>query len=281
MFDIGRYNTLKITRFSSPGAYLTWGKDDEVLLPGKFVPAGAAVGDSLDVFIYTDSEDRLVATTQRPYGVVGDFASLTCVKVASFGVFLDWGLDKDLFVPRMCQAGPMREGQRYVVHISLDEVSGRVIGLAKLERFLDDKAEGLSRGDAVELLIWGRSDLGYKAVVNNRFSGLLYEDQAHRNIRRGDRLTGYVTAIRPDGKIDLSLSPQSYDDLVTLKPMIIDTLKKAGGFLPCNAKSDPELIQEHFGMSKKAFKKLIGALYKERVISIDDRGMQLVKPAEE
>ncbi|MDT8391798.1 MAG: S1-like domain-containing RNA-binding protein [Lentisphaeria bacterium] len=280
MFDIGRRNTLTITRFSSPGAYLAWGEDGEVLLPGKFVPADAAAGDCLAVFIYTDSEDRLVATTQQPYGMVGEFASLTCVKVTSFGAFLDWGLDKDLFVPRMCQAGPMREGQRYVVYISLDEVSGRVIGLAKLQRFLEERAEGLSRGDAVELLIWDRSDLGYKAVVNNRFSGLLYEDQGHRNIRRGDRLTGYVAGIRPDGKIDLSLSPQGYDDLINLTPVIVETLKKAGGFLPCNAKSDPELIQEHFGMSKKAFKKLIGALYKGRIITVDDRGIHLVKPAD-
>ncbi len=271
---IGHYNELAVGRLARPGAYLTDG-ETEVLLPGKYLPPGLAVGDSLTVFVYTDSEDRPVATTLRPAATVGEFASLTCVGVASFGAFLDWGLDKDLLVPRDCQLVPMRTSCRYVVYVTLDTVSQRVVGLAKLQRFLVERPAGLQRGQKVELLIWDRSELGFKAVVDGRFAGLLYHDQIRRRVAIGDRLPAYVKAVRDDGLTDLSLDPQGYDELLTLKPRLLDALRQADGFLPCNAKSDPDVIAERFGMSKKAFKKLVGALYKERLITLHDDGIRL------
>lgn len=274
LLKIGDYNSLQVSRLASPGAYLEYA-DGEILLPGKFIPPGGAAGDILEVFVYRDSEDRLVATTQKPYAVVGQFASLRCVAVAPFGAFLDWGLDKDLLVPRDCQLVPMQEGRRYVVRVSLDEASGRIIGLAKIQRFLPEQATGLAPGQKVELLIWNRTDLGYKAVVNGAFGGLLFENELPHRILVGDRCEGYVKQIRPDGRIDLTLQPQGYEELLTQTPRVVEALEKAGGYLPCNGKSDPELIRKQFGLSRKAFKKIIGALYKDRIITITDDGMRL------
>lgn len=277
MLHIGNRNLLRVSRLVDFGAYLASEKG-EILLPGKYLPADTAPGDDLEVFVHTDSEDRLIATTRFPKAVVGEFAALTVRDVTRFGAFLDWGLEKDLFVPRQLQRETMLRGQTHVVYICLDEVSGRVIASGKLKRFFDADTQNLQIGQKVTLLIYERSELGFGAVIDGRYSGLLYHNEIFEFLRIGDTRDGYVKQVRENGKVDLALQPPGYQALMDeSQHLILDALRRAGGFLPLTVKSDPEDIYHEFGISKKAFKKLIGGLYRERQISITEDGIRILE----
>jgi len=276
MLRIGNTNTLEVTRTVRFGVYLA-SDQGEILLPKKVVPAGVAVGDSIEVFVYTDSEDRLVATTLRPIAQAGEFAALRVRDVTGIGAFLDWGLDKDLFVPRQLQKRPMVKGKVYVVYVCLDEVSGRMMASSKLTRFFNADASELTEGQKVELLIHDRSEIGLGAVINGAHSGLLFHSDVFERLAVGDQRQGYIKNIREDGKIDLTLQPQGYVALMGTQSDVVEALTKAGGFLPLTTKSDPDDISRQFGISKKAFKKLIGDLYRRRKITISDDGIRLVE----
>lgn len=277
MLSVGQRNTLRILRESSLGFHLDGGKLGEILLPGRYIPKRAGPGDDLDVFIYLDSEDRLVATTETPHAMVGDFAFLKVVSaLPQMGAFLDWGLGKDLFLPIREQAHRVRTGEWVVVFIRVDSQSGRIVATTRLERHLNAVESQYSEGQAVRLLIASETELGYKAIVENTHWGLLYRTDFCGPLAIGRRLNGYVRAIRPDGKIDLSLDQAGYQRVAPLTRQILDALEAAGGRLEFDDQSAPEAIRATFGMSKKAFKQALGSLYRERRIDFANRGIQLV-----
>jgi len=277
--QIGGMNRLVIARLVDFGAYLEADSGD-ILLPRKSVPAGAGVGDSVEVFVYRDSEDRLIAGTRRPLALVGQFASLQVKEVTRLGAFLDWGIERDLLVPFSCQLRPMVAGRRYVVRVSLDEVSQRIIGVGKLKPYLESEAGALAAGDPVSLLIYDETELGFKAVVDGRCDGLLYHDEARRGgVQVGGAANGYVARIRADGKLDLTLRPQGYRaTMVAAAPRLLEALVAAGGFLPFTGKSDPELVEARLGMSKRTFKMAVGRLLREGRIVIGEDGIRLAPP---
>ena len=273
---IGSFNELEVTRESEHGVYLGTPPDD-VLLPVKYVPDGTQIGDRLRVFVYTDSEDRPVATTRTPHAVAGELALLPVVEVGKAGAFLDWGLEKDLLAPFREQAKPMIAGKSYVVWVYLDERSGRVAASSRIDRFLVKSRRGWRPGQAVQALFYQQTPLGYKVALEGRYPGLLYRDQAPARVRLGDRLTVYVQRVREDGRVDLMLQPPVKQVVEEGKPRILEELEAAGGFLPYHDGSDPEEIQRVFGMSKKSFKRAIGNLFKERRITIEASGIRLAK----
>lgn len=276
MLEIGNYNNLVVQREVSFGFYLN-PKEEEVLLPAKYVPPeGLKPGDTIDVFIYTDSEDRPIATTLRPTAVVGDFAFLEVKDTAPFGAFLDWGLEKHLFIPRNEMTSPFKKGEHRVVKVCLDKESNRVYATAKIEENCSKYMAGITEGMEADLLIYGITDLGYKAVINNSHYGVLYKNETFQPLAVGDRTKGYVHRIRTDGKIDLRLKKSGYSSVAESTVKILDRLKEDGGFTPCNDKSSPEVIMQKFGMSKKEFKRSIGNLYKEKKIKITDKGIELI-----
>ncbi len=276
MLHIGSYNELTVDRIFDFGVYLESEQGADVLLPGKYVPEGTAVGDRLKVFVYTDSEDRPVATTQTPKAVVGEFACLRVKDVNAFGAFLDWGLDKDLFVPFKRQHRQMEVGRSYVVRVLLDEQSGRVVAASRLNAFFNKDTRGLEEGEAVRLMIYDFTDLGIMAVVDNEYSGVLYRSEVFEPLRFGDVRDGYIKKIRPDGRLDLMLRKPGYAAVTDLKPQVLEALERAGGFLPYHGKSDADEIRAVFKMSKKVFKQVIGGLYKEGAITVGEDGMRLV-----
>jgi predicted RNA-binding protein (virulence factor B family) len=256
------------------GLYLN-PKPDEVLLPLKYVPDSAGPGDVLRVFVYTDSEDRPVATTLKPRAVVGDFACLQVKDVTNFGAFMDWGLEKDLLVPANQQQDRMKPGRHYVVKVCLDELTGRVYGTNRITRNCDKDTRGLSAGEKVDLLIYGMTQIGIMAVVNNRYCGLLYRSEVYAPLAIGSRTTGYISRIREDGRIDLTLKSPGYRSVGGSGAGILEILKNKGGFIPCHDRSSPDEIRRVFSMSKKEFKKAIGGLYKSGRIIITDKGIQI------
>jgi len=273
--QIGRYNTLPITREAEAGLYLG-SEDEEVLLPGKLVPAGAEVGSELTVFVYTDSEDRSVATTQTPKAVVGDFALLEVIDLSPHGAFLDWGLDKDLFAPFKQQIRRLSLGDRLVFAVSLDERSNRVIASSQLRTFFDYDVSEVRADDEVNLLVYDENALGSLVVVDGRHTGLVYRGEASRELRVGDRLTGFVKVVRPDNKLDIRLQrtgPAAIDDATQT---LLDALIKNGGHLPLHDKSDPAEIRARLALSKKAFKRALGALYKARRVELLPDGVKLL-----
>ncbi|MFZ3048279.1 MAG: S1-like domain-containing RNA-binding protein [Desulfatirhabdiaceae bacterium] len=274
MLEIGSYNELVVQRVVDFGLYLN-PKPDEVLLPLKYVPENTRPGDTLRVFIYTDSEDRPVATTLIPKAVVGEFAYLQVKDAASFGAFLDWGLEKDLLVPLSQQQDRMRPGKRYVVKVCLDELTGRVYGTNRITHNCDKNPKDLSEGEKVDLLIYGITKIGIMAVVNNRYSGLIYRSELYTSVSIGDKTTGYISRIREDGKINLTLKSPGYQSISGSAAAILELLNKKGGFIPCHDKSTPDEIRHTFSMSKKEFKKAIGGLYKAGRIQITDKGIQI------
>lgn len=276
MLKIGSYNELVVERVVDFGLYLN-PKPDEVLLPLKYVPENTRPGDSLRVFVYTDSEDRPVATTLEPKAVVGEFAYLQAKDIAPFGAFMDWGLEKDLLVPSSQQQDRMKAGKSYVVKVCLDEMSGRVYGTNRITHNCDKNPKDLSEGEKVDLLIYGITKIGIMAVVNNRYSGLLYRNEVYAPLSIGDKTTGYIGRIREDGKITLTLKSPGYQSVIGSGSGILEILKKRGGFIPCHDKSSPDEIRRIFSMSKKEFKKAIGGLYKAGSIHITDKGIQ-IKP---
>lgn len=267
MVRIGEKNRLKVVKQVDFGFYLDGGDDGRILLPRRYVPVGTELGVELDVFIYLDSGDELIATTEVPKVMVGQCAYLQVKDVNAIGAFVDWGLPKDLLVPYSEQSRPLRVGDSCVVCVYLDSTD-RIAASTRLERHLFEEARYLKPGQKVELLIWGRSDMGYKAVVNQRNLGLIFRDDAFRPLRIGEKTSGYIKAIRADGKIDLSLQLQSQQGRDSLSEQIIAHLKAAGGTSQLTDKTPPEVISRQFGVSKGSYKKALGALYKARRIDI-------------
>ena len=276
MADIGRRNLLKVTGSSAHGLYLGGGEHGDILLPGKYVPQGAGEGDTLDVFVYLDSEDRLVATTQQPLAMAGEFAGLEVVAYnPGMGAFLHWGLEKDLLLPIREQGGHVVPGDVVLVYIYVDRRSGRLVATMRLDRNLDLDEPHYAEGECVELVIAGETPLGYKAVVNHAHWGLLYRAEVGVGLSVGQRLNGYVKTLRPDGKLDLCLDPSGYGRVKPLAQIIMEELEACGGTLALDDKSPPEAVRERFGASKKAFKQALGALYRDRRIVFDPPGIRV------
>jgi len=280
MPDIGLRNTLRVVREAPPGAYLDGGPLGEILLPRRYVTKGTVPGAQLDVFLYRDSEDRLVATTETPHAMVGDFAFLKVVSVSrGIGAFLDWGLSKDLLLPLREQTRTLAAGDQVVLYVFLDPRSGRIVATTRLNRHLAQTAPAYREGQRVALLIAGETPLGFKAIVENAHAGLLYAAELSGPLEIGQRLDGYVRKVRADGKIDLGLDPAGYRRVASLTEQIIEALKAGGGRLECDDASSPEEIRVAFQTSKKAFKQALGALYRERRIRFTKPGIEWAEDA--
>lgn len=274
MIKVGEYNTLKVLREVEFGVYL----DDEaegILLPKRFVPAGTKAGDALKVFIYHDSEGRLIATTEHPKGVVGDIVKLRAVTVTNQGAFLDWGLMKDLFVAKSKQVSGMREGAEYLVKIYIDEQTGRIAATEKFDQELSNDALTVKEMDEVDLVVYRRTDIGYVVIINNRHTGVLHSNQIFRNITVGDRMKGFIKAIKEE-KIDVVVGKPGYARVEGEADKILRLLNENNGYLPYHDKSDPEEIYDFFGMSKKSFKMATGNLYKQKRIEFTKTGFKLI-----
>ncbi len=271
----GQYHQLAIQRINASGAFLDDG-DKGLLLPGKFIPKDAKVGDVLEVFVYHDSEDRLIATTTKPKAVLGDIANLKVVSTTNQGAFLDWGLMKDLFVPRSKQRTGMRVGGYYIVKIYTDEQTGRVVASEKIEPFLSNETLTVKEKEIVDLLVYRTTNLGYEVIINNQHIGLVYFNEVFQKLALGDTLKGTIKTIRPDNKIDVSIGQTGYKKVVNEETKILDLLREHNGYLPFHDKSDPEEVYEFFGMSKKTFKMTLGKLYKERKIEFTQTGIKLL-----
>ena len=277
MATIGRRNRLSIERSSGPGLYLNGGELGEILLPGRYIPADVKPGDLLDVFVYLDSEDRLVATTEIPKVMVGEFACLKVVGVhPKAGAFLDWGLSKDLLLPFPEQEKPVRTGTTVAVYVYLDERSRRIVASARLKRHLNQSGDTYQEKQPVNLLIIGETPLGYNAIVNNDRLGLLYHNTLGIPLSVGERMRGYVRVVRADGKLDLSLDQAGYSRVLPLKLRIVSALKDNGGKLDLDDDSPPLVIREKFQCSKNAFKLALAALYKSRRIEFTRPGIRLL-----
>jgi predicted RNA-binding protein (virulence factor B family) len=277
---IGKRSRLSVTRIATPGVYLDGGERGEILLPGRYVPPGTLPGESFDVFVHRDSEDRLVATTEIPKAMVGDFAALRVVSAnPGSGAFLDWGLSKDLFLPLREQSQRVAAGDVVVAYIFVDIKTDRIVATTRINRRLNVVPPDYVEGQPVDLLIAGRTDLGYNAIVCSAHMGLLYHNELPAPLAIGQKVDGYVRAIRSDGKIDLAIDPSGYGRVAPLKEQLVEALVSAGGKLPFSDASPPEVIRREFGVSKKAFKQAIGALYKERLITIENGGIRLVGTA--
>lgn len=276
MAILGKRNLLPIVRQAPPGFYLDGGTHGEILLPARYLAGGGKQGETMDVFVYRDSEDRLVATTESPLAMVGEFACLRVISQSpNIGAFLDWGLEKDLLLPRREYARGIHSGGRALVYVMLDERSDRIVATARLNRHLNLTPSNYVAGQAVKLLIENVTPLGYKAIINGAHTGLLYAAECGTPLSIGQSLDGCIRTVRPDGKIDLGLDPAGQRRLAPFSERILNTLKIAGGKLPHHDGSSPEEIRAAFGMSKKAFKQAIGALYRERRILIEKDGIRI------
>lgn len=273
---IGQRNILKVIKEVDFGLYLDGGKLGEILLPTRYVPANCNIGDDVDVFLYHDSEDRVIATTETPYAMVNECAYLKCIATNQAGAFLNWGLMKDLLVPFNQQKPPMEEGKSYVVHLYLDDQSSRVAASAKLDRFLfQDSDDDFKIGQEVSLLNANKTDLGYKVIINHTHWGLLHEQRVSRPLRRGERFQGFIKNIRDDGKIDVAMHLNTREKLDDTAEGILKELKLNANFLPLTDKSSPEEIFSYLSMSKGLFKKAIGTLYKKKFIRLESDGIYL------
>lgn len=275
MIEIGKYNTLKVVKSVSFGVYLDGGEGLEILLPLRYVPMDTKPGDEIEVFIYHDNEGRLIATTARPYAIVGEFQFMEVKDVNDAGAFLDWGIMKDLLVPFREQRIPMKEGKWYLVYVRLDPVTKRIMASSRVDKFLDNTPPLYEYNEEVNLLVTDQTDLGYKVIINNQHWGLLYYDEVFQRLERGERLKGYIKEVREDDKIDVSLRPLGYQKVEGIADTVLKTLRQKGGYIAVHDKSDPDLIYSLFHCSKKAFKQAIGSLYKQRLIKLEDKGIRL------
>lgn len=275
--DLGKYNTLKVLKDLPQGLYLLDDEGNEILLPLKYIPEGTKIGDMMEVFVYKDSENRPIATTLTPKIILDEFALLRVKEVSEIGAFMDWGIEKDVFVPFAEQRTRMEEGRSYICILYYDDESDRLVGSSKYSDFIVDGPLGLKYNEEVDLMIADKTDLGYNVIINNEFVGLLFYSDVHKDLRYGSYITGFIKNIREDGKIDVSLQRQGYKNVEASLQKILDKLEKNNGYLNINDKSDPEVVRGAFGMSKKTFKKAIGALYKQRLIEIKNDGIHLVK----
>lgn len=280
MLPIGTYQTLNVAR-STPHGYIlqdtSGNSDEEVLLPNKLAFRDLKKGENVRVFLYKDGEERVTATMQDPDITLNSIAFLEVKDVNRNGAFLDWGLDKDLFVPYREQTEDMREGQSHLVYMYLDEETNRLAATTKIDRFLDNEEITVEEGDEVDLWIWNETDLGYNVIINEKHEGLIYHNEFFEDVSYGDKTTGYIKKVRDDNKIDVTLRPIGYKKVGPNADHILQRLKQMGGYLDLHDKSDPEEIHNRLEMSKKTFKKAIGRLYKEDIIRIEDDGIYLVE----
>lgn len=276
MIAIGKYNTLKIDRSTNVGLFLT-DQDKDILLPNKYVPKEYTIGDEITVFVYLDHEERPIATTLEPYIKLNEFGWLRVNYINEFGAFLDWGLEKDLFVPFKEQARPMEQGKRYLVYMYADERTNRLVASSKTNQFLSNDEVNLEKNEEVDLIISHITDLGINVIINEKHKGLVYKDETFVEVKPGQRCKGFIKNVRPDGKIDVSFQKLGYDAVEPNAQKILNELQSSRGFLRLNDSSHPEDIKTVLQMSKKTFKKAIGLLYKEKLIEIKDDGIYLVK----
>ncbi len=274
MINIGQFNKLKMVREAPFGVYLQGGEWGEILLPNKSVPKGTLVGDVLDVFVYFDSDDKIIATTVRPYAKLNSCAFLKVVDVNAVGAFLDWGLDKDLLVPKPEQLQPMEKGKSYLVYLKQDQ-QGRIIASSKIDYFLDKTIANFKPGEEVRLLIADSTPLGRKVIINNSHWGLIHASDIFQTLIYGKKINGYIKTVREDGKIDITLRQIGQSSINQLAQQILSKLEQSGGFLPLHDKSPPAEIQQIFAESKKNFKSAIGQLYKRGLIDIQEKGIRL------
>lgn len=274
--QLGKYNQLEVVKEVDFGMYLDGDEDGEILLPKRYVPEGCKPGDVLNVFIYLDMDERLVATTLDPYVQVGEFACLEVAWVNQFGAFLDWGLMKDLFVPFREQKAKMQKGGRYIVHVHLDDESYRIVASAKVEHYLSKEKPTYKPGEEVHILVWQRTDLGYKVIVDNRFSGMLFHNEIFQPLEMGMQMKAFVKHVREDGKIDLVLQRSGARNVEDFAEVLLQFIKDNNGYTSVNDKTDAETIYQTFGVSKKTFKKAVGDLYKKRLIILEPDGIRLV-----
>lgn len=273
--ELGKYNTLEVVKEVDFGMYLDGGEEGEILLPLRYVPQDCKVGDELNVFIYLDNEERLVATTLTPLVQVGQFACLEVAWINQYGAFLDWGLMKDLFVPFREQKMKMQVGKKYVVHAHLDDESYRIVASAKVDRYLSKEKAAYEPGQEVDILIWQKTDLGFKTIINNEYSGLLYENEIFQPLRTGMTMKAYVKQVREDGKIDLLLQKPGQAKVEDFSATLLDYIRERGGRTTLNDKSQAEEIYATFGVSKKTFKKAVGDLYKKHLIVLEEDGIKI------
>lgn len=271
--ELGKYNTLKVVKEVDFGLYLDGGEEGEILLPSRYVPENYELGGDLEVFIYLDNEERLVATTLTPLVQVGQFACLEVAWVNEYGAFLNWGLMKDLFVPFREQKMKMQVGKKYVVHAHLDDESYRIVASAKVDRYLSKEKATYEPGQEVDILIWQKTDLGFKAIIENQYSGLLYESEVFQPLRTGMTLKAYVKQVREDGKIDLILQKPGQAKVEDFSNTLLEYIREHGGRTSLNDKSPAEEIYDTFGVSKKTFKKAVGDLYKKRLVVLTEEGI--------
>jgi len=272
--QLGQINHLKIVRKVDFGFYLDGENLGEILMPKRYIFPDMKIGDTIDVMVYLDGEERLLATTEIPFAQVGDFAYLKVNKIENVGAFLDWGLSKELLVPFSEQKVKMEEGKSYVVHVYIDKITDRITGSMKLEKFINKEKPEYTINQEVDLLIWTLTDVGYKAIINNQHIGVIYKNEIFRKISNGQKMKGYIKKIRDDDKIDLTLDKIGYTKIDSFAQLILNAIQKSGGFLPYNDKTDPEIIYNIFGMSKKVFKQSIGNLFKQRYIEITPEGIK-------
>ncbi len=278
MFNLGTYQTLNVARITDFGYFLqntSTKTDDEVLLPTKLADRELQKGENVRVFIFKDGEERITATMEDPDITLNSIAFLRVKDANNFGAYLDWGLDKDLFVPHREQIDTMRRDQSYLVYMYLDEKTNRLAASAKLDRFMETENISVEEGEEVDLWIWKKTDLGYKVIINETHEGLIYHNEFYEDVHYGDQTTGWIKQIRPDDKIDVTLRPIGYQKVEPNAQFILKRLKQKGGYLDLHDKSDPDEIHNRLEMSKKTFKKAIGRLYKEELIRIEDDGIYL------
>ena len=273
--DIGRFHTLPVARIVDGGVLLSAG-ERELFLPSHMVPAGAEVGTTIEVFVYADKEGEPAATTKRPHALPGEFALLKCVAVTRAGAFLAWGIPKDLYVPPDEQEVPMREGRSYVVLVDLDAAGERLVGSTRLAKHFDYDVEDVEQGDEVDLLVYGHTEAGVQVVVDQRHRGLIHRAHVHRELPIGTELTGFVDGVRHDNRLDITLQRRGLDGITDAQEIILEALLAAGGSLPLHDDSSPAEIERALGISKKAFKRGVGGLYKARRIVLEDGGIRLV-----
>lgn len=276
MINLGEYNTLYILRDTDPGLFLGDTEGNEVLLPHKYKPEVYDIGDEIEVFAYLDNEERPITTTLEPFVTLNKFGYLHCSDVTKYGAFMDWGLEKQLFVPFKEQARPMKAGNWYIVYLYVDDVTQRLVGSSKTNRFLNNENVTVAPFEEVDILVTHITEKGANVIINGIHKGLIYMEDIFEDIRTGDRLKAYIKNIRPDNKIDVVLQPPGYRSIEPNANFVLDELKAAGGFLPLHDKSDPDAIKNLLGMSKKSFKKAIGSLYKDKQIEIKEDGIELL-----
>jgi uncharacterized protein len=276
MIQIGKTNTLSVLRETSIGLYLGDNENTELLLPRKYVPKDIKVGDDIDVFIYKDSEDRLIATTLKPYAEVGEFACLRVKDVSRLGAFLDWGLEKDLMVPFKEQRYKMQPDYEYVVYVYLDELTNRIAASTKINKYISNDHLTVEQGQEVDLLVYGDTDLGYTCIINGKHKGLIYHNDVYQEVQIGDKLKGYIKLIRDNNLLDLSLQNLGFKHVLSSTDLILKYLSEHEGFLDLTDKSSPDIIERRFNMSKATFKKSLGILYRQRKVTLHEDGVRLV-----